>query len=291
MNRLPQEKIERLVALLVEGNSIRGISRILDMTKRTVLRNLVWIGEACQKFHDENVRGLKCKEIQADETWNFIYAKEKNVPKLKKAPPEAGSCWTWVAIDPISNLVPSWYVGKQHDSSEADFLMGDLASRIPGKVQITTDQLMHYRPAIETAFGDRVNYATIQKKLADVTKTPDQKFEPQEFKGQRQASIYGNPDPERVTTTSVESNNLRMRLSMRRYMRSMNGFSRSLKNQRAAVALHFMHHNFCRISPPIKVTPAMEAGIADHVWDIEELTALVPAIVPNRPKTYKKRVA
>jgi IS1 family transposase len=188
---------------------------------------------------------------------------------------EFGDMYTWVALDPDSRLAVSWHVGKR-DYPDAQTFATDLASRIISRVQITTDQLGHYRTALFEAFGDQADYATIRKSSGLPIITPDGKIErPESVKGNRRASVFGNPDPERITTSSIESQNLLMRMSMRRYMRAMNGFSRKIENKRAALALHFCYYNFCRISPPIRVTPAMEAGITNRIWEIEEIVGLV----------------
>jgi IS1 family transposase len=231
MNRLSADQQAEIVALLAEGNSLRGTSRIAKITLNSVSRNLVWLGEACQRFHDATVHGLKSTRIECDECWNWVFSKEDNLPINLKGLPDFGTCWSWVSIDPDSKIVPNWYIGK-HDLSDAAIFINDLARRIPGRFQLTTDQLMHYRPVIEEAFGDRVDYATIRKDLNSPMLTPDGKFEPAQHKGERRASVYGNPDFELVTTSSIESQNTRLRLWNKRYNRNTIAFSRRLRNGR-----------------------------------------------------------
>ncbi|MDO8543763.1 MAG: hypothetical protein Q7S40_25255 [Opitutaceae bacterium] len=242
-----------------------------DVTLNTVLRNLVWLGEACYTFHDQNVRGLNCMRIEADEAWAFIYAKDKTLASLPRhLRAFAGTRWTWISIDPDSKMVVNWHVGR-HKPSDAQEFMDDLASRIPGRLQLTSDQLQHYRAAVENAFGDRVDYATIQKVMGKPRFTPDGRIEQPKLRKNRKASVYGHPDEELVTTTTIEAQNLLLRMSNRRYTRFTNAFSRRIRNMRASVALHFTYYNFCRIHPVIRVTPAMEAGLVTSALQIEEL--------------------
>lgn len=274
MNRLSQLKQEMLIAALVEGNSVSGSARLAQVTKVTALRNLVWIGTACQKFHDKTVRDLKSTAVEADEMWNFIHAKGKNLPQALKGSRDHGDMWTWIGMCSISKLVIAWHVGK-HDSSDAEIFAEDFASRIPGRVQISTDQLQRYRPAIENAFGTRADYATLSKKLGKTPETADGKYEQPKLKAERIASVYGNPNLDAVSTHSIERQNLTVRMSVRRYARATNAFARKIDNTRAALALHFVYYNFARIHSAHRVTPAMEAGISDHVWDIDEIARLV----------------
>lgn len=272
VNRLSIDDQAAIAALLVEGNSVRATGRLAGVTLNTVLRNLVWLGEACGKLHHQLVRNLRPTRVEADEAWNFIYAKEKSLPYLKKEPPkDAGTHWTWISIDPDSKLVINWHVGG-HDPSDAQEFMNDLAARVVSdRLQLTTDMLKHYMSAVETAFGDRVDYAAIHKEFRKPGFTPDGRYEQPRLKDNKIKIVSGEPDPELITTTTIEVQNLRLRMSNRRYTRSTNAFSRRLRNLRASVALNFTFYNFCRIHPKIRVTPAMQAGLTDHVWEIEEL--------------------
>ncbi len=251
----------------------------------TVMRNAVWLGEACYAFHGETVRNLGCTRIEADEAWTFVYAKDRTLEDL---PEEvrliAGTRWTWISIDPDSKLVVNWHVGG-HEPADAQEFMDDLAARIPGRLQLTTDQLQHYRTAVENAFGDRVDYATIQKKMRKPTLTPHNRYEQPRLRKNRKASVYGNPDPELITTTTIESRNLLLRMGNRRYARATNAFSRKEQNLRASVALHFTYYNFCRVHPVIRCTPAMEVGLTDHIWEIEELIAKID-VEESRKEPY-----
>lgn len=275
MNRLTIEKQAQLVAALVEGNSLRGTGRWVKIRFNTVTRNLLWLGEACQKFHDTRAVNLtKCVRFEADELWAFIYAKDKNItPEMRATMGVIGSVWTWVALCPDTRFVISWHIGG-HEPSDCETFMTDVAGRIPGRVQMSSDQLPHYRTAVENAFGDRVDYATIRKLLKPgEQKTPDGKYEQPAFDGLRKASVLGNPAPEYLSTGSIESFNLQIRMSGGRYLRSSNRFSRKLRNMKAALALNFAYYNYVRIHPAIKVTPAMEMGLTDRLWEIEDLIA------------------
>ncbi|MEO7413588.1 MAG: IS1 family transposase [Opitutaceae bacterium] len=274
MNRLSQIKQDLLVAAIVEGTSIRGAARIADITKNSAIRNLNWIGAACQTYHDKHVRNLKCFHIEADEMWSYIHAKDRNLPLDLIGSKEHGDMWNWIGIDAESKLVISWHVGKK-ETSDAKTFATDLASRLPGKVQISTDQLMHYRPAFEEAFGTRAAYGTISKKFGNVKMSPDGKYEQPKLKKMRQYAVMGNPIPDAISTHCIERYNLSVRQSTRRFSRATLAFSRKIKNKRAAVALYFTYFNFCRIHPVIRVTPAMDAGLADHPWEIREIVALV----------------
>jgi len=275
VNRLSPAKQAQIAACLVEGNSVRGTGRLVGATLNTVLRNLLWLGDACQKFHHDTVREIRTTRIEADELYSFILAKDKNLPPELQGSRDFGDMYTWVAIDPDTRLIISWHVGKREYGDAQIFAM-DLASRIAGRVQITTDQLTHYRSAIFDAFGTDADYATLRKSTGIPTITPDGKIErPENLKVHRRASVFGEPDKELISTSSIESNNLLMRMSSRRYIRFTNGFSRRIRNKRAALALYFVYYNFCRISPPIRVTPAMEAGLSDRIWEIEDIVGLL----------------
>lgn len=270
MNRLTLAQQANIAAHLAHGNSVISTATLCGCSKKTVLRNLLWIGDACQRFHDRAVIHLKSTRIEADEAWGFVYRKDDEADDALNFDREVGTVWTWVSYDPDAKLVVNWHVGG-HQMSDANTFMMDLARRIPGRLQITTDQLQHYRPAVEEAFGSRVDYATIRKIMHEPTRSPDLKIQQPKLRENRRASIYGNPDMDRVTTTSIESQNTRLRCWNRRYVREAITFSKSLKHLRASIALHFCYANFCRIPRTIRCTPAMEAGLTDHLWEIEEL--------------------
>lgn len=274
MNRIPPETQAMIAALLAEGNTLRGVSRLLRLTPNkvtynSVCRNAFWIGNACQRFHDENVHGLGCPTIQTDEAHSFIYGKGDT----GLSNPIFGTCWTWVSIDPDTRFVVNWHLGG-HNASDAAAIMNDLARRIPGRLQIHTDQLRHYYSAVQEAFGARAAYATTRKDIKAAKKTPDGQFEQGEYEGERVRSEFGNPDMDLITTTSVESQNTRLRKWNSRYTRRTIAFSKKLANMKASLALHFVYCNFCRsFKTPdgVVASPAMRIGLADRVWKIEAL--------------------
>jgi IS1 family transposase len=273
VNRLPIEKQADIAAHLVEGNSVRGTSRLCQVRLNTVLRNLIWLGEACYQFHGDVVRNLeRCTRIEADEIWTFIYAKDR----MKRYLPSdlrsmMGTRWTWIAMDPDRNLVINWHVGG-HRPSDAEMFAYDLASRVTGDdIQITSDQLRHYAPAFEKAFGSRAHYATIKKIFRKDSFTPDGRYEPRRLRKNRKATIFGNPDPDFITTTTIESHNSSLREWNSRFHRNTKAFSKKGRNLSASLALHFTYFNFCRVHPSLGMTPAMASGITKEKWEIEEL--------------------
>lgn len=275
MNRLSQAKQELLIAAIVEGTSIRGAARIADVTKNTALRNLKWIGDACQRYHDKHVRNLRSYHIEADEMWSFIHAKDKNLPLALAGSKQHGDMWTWIGMDAVSKVIISFHVGKK-TPADAKIFATDLASRLPGRVQISTDQLRHYRTAFEEAFGTRADYGTIAKKFDPIPpKTADGKYEQPKLRKMREYAIMGDPNPGAISTHCIERQNLTVRQSVRRYARSTLAFSRKIESKRAAMALHYMHYNFCRFHSAHRVTPAMELGIASHPWEIREIAEMV----------------
>lgn len=277
MNRIKREKQEDILAHLAEGNSLRGTAKLCRVSLNCVSRNMVWLGEAAQRFHEETVYGLKSSRIEADEAWSFIDTKARNCPISLLSHADFADAWTWVAIDPDSKFVPAWYVGK-HEIADTHIFLNRLARTIPGRFQLTTDQLTHYRAAMEDVFGDRVDYATVVKDFAkEKLRTPDAHIEPRYYQGERKVSTFGNPDLDFVTTSSIESQNTRLRLWNKRMNRNTIAFSRRQRNMRAAVAIHFCYYNWCRTPKAIKCTPAMEAGLTDHIWEIEELVSRISA--------------
>lgn len=277
MNKLPMAKRVAVISALVEGNSIRSTCRMTSVAMNTVLKLLADVGTAAVKLHDDRVRSLKCQHIQVDEIWQFCYAKQKNVPKDKKGTFGYGDVWTWTVIDADTKLIVSYMVGNRGPNTALS-LMEDLAERITHKPQITTDGLRAYKFAIDEVFGMDVDYARMDK-VYGASGTIDYKhanarYSPNPIVGVTTEVIRGNPDPKHISTSFVERQNLTMRMSMRRFTRLTNGFSKKLENHIHAVALHFVYYNFCRVHKTLRVTPAIEAGLADHVWTIEELVAL-----------------
>jgi len=273
MNKLSIEERKRVVAALVEGSSLRAVTRMTGVHRTTVMKLLCDLGRACSEYQDKAFRNLPCKRIQCDEIWNFVYAKEKNCPFEQKKK-GAGDCWTWVALCPDTKLVPCWFIG-QRDAGCAYHFMHDLNERLANRVQLTTDGHRTYLTAVEDAFGCDVDYAMLAKIYGSAPEGSEVRYSPAICMGTRKAVITGNPDFAHVSTSFVERQNLTMRMSMRRFTRLTNGFSKKVENLEHAVALHYMHYNFCRIHQSLRVTPAMESGITDHVWSLEELLSLL----------------
>ena len=231
------------------------------------------IGKACMEYHDKAVRNLTAKRIECDEIWSFCYAKDKNVPEDKKGIFGFGDVWTWVAIDPDTKLVASYTVGTRGAQTAKTF-MDDLASRLANRVQLTTDGHRVYLQAVEDAFGNGVDYAMLIKLYGNDSE-PEKRYSPAECIGCREIGVTGRPDPKYVSASHVERQNLSMRMGMRRFTRLTNAFSKKIDNHFWAIALQYIHYNFCRIHKSLRVTPAMEAGITDHVWSIEEIADLL----------------
>ena len=264
-----------VVAALVEGNSIRATARMTNVSKPTILKLLGQLGDACASYHSAFVRDLRSKRIECDEIWQFCYAKQKNVPEGKRGTFGYGDVWTWTALDANSKLIVSWLVGSR-DAGSAFTFMNDVASRIRTRVQLTTDGHRVYINAVEDAFGADVDYAMLTK-VYGTNPENETRYSPAKILSSTTEVIKGNPNPKYISTSYVERQNLTMRMGMRRFTRLTNGFSKKVANHEAAVALHFMHYNFCRVHQTLRVTPAMEAGIAQHVWNISDIVWLLDA--------------
>lgn len=273
MNRLNTDQRCRVIACLVEGNSIRATCRMTGVAKNTVLKLLAELGAACAVFQDKSLRDLRCKRIQCDEIWSFVGMKRANVPQERWGDPTVGDQWTWTALDADSKLVVSWRVGARSAEIAHDFI-SDLAGRLAHRVQLTTDGYNLYLGAVEDAFGEDIDYAMLVKLYA-ADMPSDARYSPPVCTGARKQRISGDPVAAHVSTSYVERQNLTMRMSMRRFTRLTNAFSKKVENLRHAVALHFMHYNFARVHQTLRVTPAMEAGVSDHVWSIAEIVALL----------------
>ena len=274
MNRLSQEKRTQIVSALVEGNSIRATCRMTDTAKGTVLKLLVDLGRACESYQRDVLVNLPCKRIQCDEIWSFVGCKQKNVPEEKRQRAGRGDIWTWTALDADTKLMVSWFVGGR-DLAFAEVFMRDVASRLADRVQLTTDGHVAYLTAVVEAFGKEIDYAQLVK-VYGPSPEGERRYSPAGFVGAETRVIFGNPDSKHISTSYVERQNLTMRMSMRRFTRLTNAFSKKVENLEAAVALHFMHYNFCRIHQTLRVTPAMAAGIADHPWEVQEILGLLP---------------
>jgi IS1 family transposase len=275
MNKLSTEERTRVVAALVEGNSLRAVTRMTGVHRTTIQNLLVDLGEACSDYQDKVFRNLKCKRIQCDEIWSFIGSKAKNTAPEKRAQ-GCGDCWTWVALDADTKLIPTWFVASSRDAGAAYHFMHDLAERLEHRVQLTTDGHRAYLYAVEDAFGANIDFAQLVKIYGPSPEGPERQYSPAQCMGARKAVISGKPEFDHISTSYVERQNLTMRMQMRRFTRLTNGFSKKLENHEHAVALHFMHYNFCRIHQTLRCTPAMEAGVTDHVWTLDEIIALLP---------------
>lgn len=273
MNKLSTAKRSQVVRCLVKGNSIRATVRMTAVAKNTVVKLLVELGEACSRFQDEALRDLYSEHIQADEIWSFVYAKQKNVPQELRGTFGVGDVWTFTAIDADTKLVFSWLVGPR-DLDSATAFMHDVVSRLHNRVQLTTDGHTMYLEAVESAFGAEVDYGMLQKRYG-VPPEAEHRYSPAECIGTSTEVIQGDPDPKHVSTSYVERQNLTMRMSMRRFTRLTNAFSKKVENLAAAVSLPFMFYNFCRKHQTTKMTPAMAAGVTDHQWTVEELVGLL----------------
>jgi IS1 family transposase len=292
MNRLSPQKRRAVIACLVEGNSIRSTCRMTGASRNTVSKLLVDVGVACSVYQDHAMRDLPCERIQADEIWTFCYAKAKNVPADKRGEFGYGDVWTWVAIDSDTKLVPSFRVGPR-DLQEARLFMMDVAKRLKHRVQLTTDAHRPYLNAVENAFDGKIDYAQLVKLYGSTDsarKSGAAKYSPAVCIGSHADVITGSPDAAHISTSHVERANLTMRMSMRRFTRLTNAFSKKVENLAAAVSLHFMHYNFCRVHQTLGTTPAIAAGVTDHVWTLDELISLLEAAeaTPTRRGSYQK---
>lgn len=268
MNILKSEKKEAIIGGLVEGISIRSLERMTGVHRDTIIRLLVKTGNACANLMDAKMRNLSCKNIEVDELWAYVGKKQRHV-KLTDNPNEVGDFYTFVALDPDSKLIPTYKVGKR-DLLTAHAFITDLESRLSNRVQISSDKLRAYVDAIDLAFGGNVDYGQIVKSYEAELIGPG-RYSPPKVISTAKRYIIGNPNPDKICTSYVERQNLTIRMQSRRFTRLTNAFSKKIENLKAAVALHFAHYNFVRIHSTIRITPAMAAGITDHVWDIREI--------------------
>jgi IS1 family transposase len=289
MNKLPLETRVQILSMLCEGSSMRSVSRITGVSFNTVVKLLIDAGHACAAFHDATVRGITAKSIQADEIWSFSYAKQKNVKFAKAAPEGAGDVWTWTAIDADSKLIVSWHVGDRSQHTGIAF-MGDLKARLANRVQLTTDGHKAYLKAVEVVDFD-ADYAMLNKIFA-TDYAGAGRYSPPKCIGAIKKPIMGNPDPDLINTSFAERQNLTMRMSMRRFTRLTNAFSKKFENHCHALALYFVFYNFCRVHKTLGATPAMAAGLTDRIMKMTDVIALIDAReVPAVRGTYKKQNA
>jgi IS1 family transposase len=276
MNQLTTSKRVQIIASLVEGNSLRATARMCDVAFNTVLKLVPEIGKACAEYQSLALVNLPCKRIQCDEIWQFCYAKAKNVPADKQGQFGYGDVWTWTALCADTKLVPSWRIGTRGAGTAHEF-MQDLAGRLAHRVQLTTDGHRVYLDAVESAFGSEIDYAMLVKVYGTDREETEARYSPPECISCHAVPISGNPKPRHISTSFVERQNLTMRMNMRRFTRLTNAFSKKVENHAAAVALHYMYYNFCRIHQTLRVTPAMEARVSDHIWSLEEVAGLLDA--------------
>lgn len=268
MNQLPLSKKVQIINLLVEGNSLRSTSRITGASINTVTKLLVDVGKVCAKFHNENVKNIASKRIQCDEIWSFVYAIQKNLPENI----EGGDVWTWVGIDADTKLVVSWLVGAR-SSDMADIFIKDIASRLINRVQLTTDGLKAYLDAVENTFANDIDFAQLVKLYGG--HQDEVKYSPAICTGSTKTRISASPNEKYISTSYIERQNLTMRMSMRRFTRLTNAFSKKMENHFYAIALHFVYYNFCGIHKSLRVTPAMEAGLTNNIMEIEDIIKLI----------------
>jgi IS1 family transposase len=277
MNQLPLDRRIAVLSALTEGMSIRATVRMTGVAKNTIVKLLAELGLACGAYHNATVRNLRVRRVQCDEIWSFVGAKQKNVSAEKRAE-GWGDVWTWTAIDAETKLMISWFVG-QRDPISAWWFIRDVCSRLVTRVQLTTDGLNAYLGAVEEAFAGEIDYAMLVKVYGGLSgglaKEQQQRYSPAPFKAAIRKPISGDPDPGHISTSYVERSNLTMRMSMRRFTRLTNGFSKKVQNHMAAIAVYYVHYNFCRVHQTLKRTPAMAAGLSDHPWELREMIALL----------------
>ena len=289
MNQLDIKKRAQILHMLVEGNSLRATARMADVSRNTVDKLLRDVGQACLDYQDKHLRDLPCRNAQCDEIWSFVYSKGKNVPEDKKNQFGFGDVWTWIAIDADTKLVPCWHVGPRTIEA-AKIFISDLASRLANRVQLTTDGHKPYLEAVEHAFGNDIDYARLIKIYGEDS-NKEKRYSPSKFVEAKCSTVTGNPDRRQISTSFVERQNLTMRMSMRRFTRLTNAFSKKVENHMFAISLHYMYYNFGRIHQSLRVTPAMEAGITDHVWSLQEIAGLVKDEPPKERGPYKNRIS
>ena len=273
MNKLALEKRAQSLGMMVEGVSIRSISRLTGASKNTIVKLLADAGKACSEYQDRTFRELTCKRLQLDEIWSFVYAKEKNVAAAKAAPEVAGDVWTWTALDADTKLIASWMVGDRSGDT-AKLFVADLAARLANRVQITSDGHKAYLEAVDAAFGIDVDYAQLVK-IYGQTSEGQKRYSPPECIGCERHKVTGKPDQKHISTSFVERQNLNIRMGLRRFTRLTNAFSKKVENHVHGLAIYFMHYNFVRIHQTLRITPAMAAGVSKTLWSMEDLVRMI----------------
>jgi IS1 family transposase len=273
MNKLPRQKRVEIISQLVEGMSLRAVTRTTGVSINTVTALLVTAGKACTDYQDQHLRHLTSQRVQVDEIWAFNYCKQRAVASAKAAPDQAGDIWTWTAIDADTKLAITWLIGSR-DADAAQRFTDDLASRLDTRVQLTSDGYGSYLMAVWGAFGREVDYAQLVKKYGPAPE-PAGRYSPAQCIGAEKRRYIGAPDQDYISTSYVERQNLTMRMHMRRFTRLTNAFSKKAENHSYAVALHFMYYNFCRIHTSLRCSPAMRAGVTPHLWEIADLVRMI----------------
>ena len=293
MNKLPVEKRIQALNMLVEGSSMRSITRVLDISFNTLAKLMVDAGKACAEYHDQAVREVKARHVQCDEIWAFCYAKAKNAPHVNGVIDTAGDVWTWTGIDSDSKLIISWLVTLGRDSGYALEFMDDLRSRLANRVQLSTDGHRAYLGAVEGAFGGDVDYAQLVKLYGQPDESDRRRYSPSYCVGTRKVPVVGNPDMNELSTSYVERHNLTMRMSMRRFTRLTNAFSKKLENHYHAQSFYFTYYNWVRLHKSLgNQTPAQAAGLAECAFDMRWIVGLIDARAP-KPKRgpYKSKIS
>ncbi len=293
MNRLPLEKRVQILSMLVEGSSMRSVSRVADVSINTVARYVELAGKACDAFHNRAVHNVAAKKVQADEIWAFYYAKKINAPRTKVGPDNSGDIWTWTALDSDSKMILTWFVGDRTPYAASEFML-DLATRIKGKFQLTTDGLRYYPQAVAAAFADGVDYAQLVKIYAETaSRDPERRYSPAVCTGAKKTPVIGNPKREDISTSHVERSNLQMRMSVRRMTRLTNAFSKKFENHCHALALYFVWYNWVRIHKTLRTSPAMAAELTGKLWGMADVANLIEAYegAPRKRGPYLKKTA
>lgn len=276
MNKKTKKEQAQILHMLVEGNSLRATERMIREAQpsgcsiNTIQKLLLEVGEACAWYQDKHLRNLKCERVQMDEIWSFVYSKQKNTPDELKG--SNGDCWTWTGMCADAKLMVSWRVGGRDADTAQDFVQ-DIASRMANRIQLTSDAFTKYKDAVESAFGADVDYGQLVKVYGKSSES-EKRYSPTNFVATKQKKISGNPDKKHISTSFVERQNLTMRMSMRRFTRLTNGFSKKLDNHVAAISLHFMYYNFCRIHKSLKASPAMAANVSETLWNLEDIVTM-----------------
>ncbi len=286
MNRLDSAARAQIIGMMVEGMSMRAITRMSGASKNTVAKLLADAGTAFSEFQDATLRNLTCERIQCDEIWSFVGAKAKNVEGMKREVENAGDAWTWTAIDADTKLVPCFMVGDR-SAATAYWFMKDLESRLANRVQLTTDGHRAYLSAVENTFGrGGVDYAMLIKQYGPDPEG-EKRYSPPQCLGCDKDEVFGSPDPKHISTSYVERQNLSMRMGIRRFTRLTNAFSKKFENHVHALSIYFMHYNFVRIHQSLRVTPAMEAGVVSSPWTLADMVEVLEAYEARQPQ--KKR--